>query len=117
MKALLLLLMVATAGCTGHHNSEDFDIEKINYAASKMIALNLSNGAIEAQWWPVDIVVLKPTAATKTQQGIYIQLQSFFSQESGLFFPTDAGRFQSQMTNDPSFNKLSESVYSYHIKG
>ena len=117
MKALLLLLVIAITGCTGHHSSEELDMEKIHYAATELIALNLSNGPIEAQWWPVDIVALKPTAARKTQQGIYIQLRSFFSEESGLFFPADVGQFQSEMTNNPSFNKLSESVYSYHIKG
>jgi len=117
MKAFLLLMAIAFTGCIDHHSTNEFDIQKISLAATELIELNLSNGPIEAQWWPVSIVALKPTAARKTQQGIYIQLRSFLSEESGLFFPAYTDQFGLEVTNDPSFSRLSQSIYSYHIKG
>jgi hypothetical protein len=116
MKALLLILIVAIAGCTGDHSEDQFDLEKVNRAAAELIELNLSNGPVEAQWWSIDLVALRPKAVRKTEQGIFIQLKGMFSAQSGLFIATDNEQFLSSSSSDPRFKKLTNTLYSYHFE-
>jgi len=72
---------------------------------------------IEKQWWPSEIKELNPESIMKSDKGIYIRLDSFFVEESGLFFPAPGTTIETGVHADPAYKLLSDGIYSYHVTG
>jgi len=114
--AIVVLLFILSA-CTGHHDADDFDLVKLKEAAEQLFNAPENGNRIENQWWPAEIKDLKPEAIMKSEKGIYIKLDSFFVEESGLFIPSPGTTFEPGAHSDPSYVLLGEGIYSYYVTG
>ena len=121
MRAIRFLFVVFVAACAGHHDAAEFDLEKISEISEVLLEFTTEHGQVEVQWWPKEIAELKPKEIRSTEEGIYIELRSFFGEESGLFIPASkTGLDQTDPSvdsTDPSYRPLYNNIYSYHIKG
>jgi len=102
---------------TGHYDVNDFDLVKIKNGTSQLADLQAKIGRIEKQWWPPEITELNPDSVTKTENGIYIELDSFFVEKSGLFIPASGINIDPGAHQDPSYKLLDQGIYSYHATG
>ena len=85
--------------------------------AEKLFNAPENGNRIENQWWPAEIKDLKPEAIMKNEKGIYIKLDSFFVEESGLFIPSPGTTIEPGAHSDPSYVLLGEGIYSYYVTG
>jgi hypothetical protein len=60
---------------------------------------------------------LHPESVIKNEKGIYIRLDSFFVEESGLFIPLPGTVIGPDVHSDPGYRLLGVGIYSYHITG
>lgn len=116
MKLLVLMLSAVLLACTGHYEHDEFDLVKLKEDSITLFEAVPVDGKISAQWWPLGIVKLKAKNIRKEQHGIYIMLDAFLGEESGLFIPSANGEFTDNSNNDPSYILLGDDIYSYHIK-
>ncbi|WP_444930280.1 hypothetical protein ACJJIF_21460 [Microbulbifer sp. SSSA002] len=117
LRLLALALVSVVASCTCHSNEDDFDVEKLCSISSEFLNLGEEVGLLGAQWWPKEIVELNSKEIRKTKKGVYIQIRSWFSEESGLYIPVADAKVEIDDSSDPSYRQLCENVYSCHIKG
>jgi hypothetical protein len=76
-----------------------------------------ANGSLDPQFWPQVVSELQPESVRLVSEGIYIQTSSFFVESSGIFVPCHPGEFTFNGRVDPSFRRLSETVFRYDITG
>ena len=113
----LVSVVFILSACTGHQDPNDFDLVKLKGAATQLFAAPTSESHIEKKWWPSAIKELNPEAIMKSEKGIYIRLDSFFVEESGLFLPLPGTTIEPGVSSDPSYRSLGEGIYSYHVSG
>lgn len=116
MKLLVLMLSAILVACTGHYEHDEFDLVKLKEDSVTLFEAVPVDGKISAQWWPSGIVKLKAKEMRKELDGIYITLDAFFGEESGLFIPSANGGFKYSPKSDPGYVLLGHGIYSYHIK-
>jgi len=118
MKALLLFFIASLTSCTSHYESDSFDIDSVNQA---FIELKLVSTAYEYRVpkseWPPCLKDIEAKEVHIGKQGIFIELDRFFVDESGLYSPFDNESKKVSKGEDPEFKYLAKSVYSYHRKG
>ncbi len=100
-------------GCVGHHDPSDFDLIALGKASVELS--KIEDGFIPKEKWPGAVLALKPEGILKDGTGIYIKLNSFMAEESGVFFPV--GVVKEGAGNDPSYKLIGSNIYSYYIKG
>ncbi len=110
-----LLLMLCA--CTEHQDADDFDLVKLKGVAGELFEAPTNGNRIEKQWWPAEIVELQPKSIIRGERGIYIKLDSFFVEESGLFIPSPGTTIAPGTHQDPSYLLLDSGIYSYHVTG
>lgn len=116
MKLLVLILSIVLVACTDHYENDEFDLAKLKESSATLFDAVPVDGKISAQWWPAVVVQLKPKEVRKNEDGIYIVLDAFFSQESGLFVPSANGDFTGSLKDNSDYIFLSHGMYSYHVK-
>ena len=116
MKLLVLILSFTLVACTGHYDNDEFDLVKLKEGSVTLFEAVPVDGKISAQWWPSEILKIKPKEIRKEEDGIYIMLDAFFAEESGLFMPSANGEFKRSSSDNPDYVLLSQDIYSYHIK-
>ena len=112
----LLLILYSCTG-TGHYDTADFDLVTLNRAVAKLYTLPTSGVQIEEQWWPAEIAGLKPNSVSMSNIGIYIEIDSFFVERSGLFIPPPGSKIEIGDHYDPSYRLMGNGNYSYHATG
>ena len=118
MRAItLVFLLFSLNACSGHQDADDFDLVKLEGVAGRLFEATANGNRIEKQWWPAAIKALNPESVFKGEKGIYIKLDSFFVEESGLFIPSPGTRIEPGVHSDPGYVLLGEGIYSYHITG
>ena len=105
------------ASCPGHYEPSDFDLNAIEKAGSSLQLIETEEYLIDKELWPNAIKSLNPESVYKNEYGIYIKLDSFFVEESGIYFPQKGINVKTGNGYDPSYKKLNGNVYSYYIKG
>jgi hypothetical protein len=113
----LIILLLILSACTGHHDADDYDLVKLKVAAGHLFDAPTNGKRIEKQWWPSDITVLNPESILVGEKGIYIKLDSFFVEESGLFIPWPGTKIEPGVHADPSYLLLGDGIYSYYVAG
>jgi len=88
MKNIIPIFCIFVAACTGN-SDQDVNVKGVESIASKLFIINQTSGDISEQWWPPELIELNPKSVYKTDKGIYIKLNSFFTEESGLYVPAD----------------------------
>lgn len=112
-----VLLILCSCTGTGHYDAEDFELVKLKSAAPKLFTLPTQGSRIEQRWWPPAIAELKPISVRMSEFGIYIELDSFFVEQSGLFIPAPGITIDTGAHHDPSYRLLGDGIYSYHATG
>ena len=112
----MLISSFFLSSCVDHYQAEEFDLGKLKNDSAIIFQANSVDGKISAQWWTPDIVKLRPKEIRSEKSGIYIKLDSFFSQESGLFIPFPNKEFKNNVNGKTSYILLDNDIYSYHIK-
>lgn len=110
---LIVLLSFIIVGCVGHHESSKLDLVAIEISANKLEHMKI--GLIPESNWPIPIRELSPENIVKKNDGIYISLDSFWVEESGLFIPANGKKIT--QGSDPSYKLLGGNIYSYYIRG
>jgi len=113
----LIFLLFILSACTGHHDADDYDLVKLKVASGQLFDAPTNGKRIEKQWWPSDITELNPESIIKSEKGIYIKLDSFFVEESGLFIPSPGTKIEPGAHADPSYLLLGDGIYSYYVTG
>ncbi len=113
----LIFLLFILSACTGHHDADNFELVKLKMAAAQLFDAPPNGNRIEKQWWPSDIAALNPESIIKIDEGIYIKLDSFFVEESGLFIPTPGTTIEPGVHVDPGYLLLGDGIYSYYVTG
>ena len=118
MKPITLGFVLFILGaCTGHHDASEFDLVKLKGAVEPLFHAPTKGNRIEHQWWPPEIKELNPESIMKSEKGIYIKLDSFFVEESGLFIPSPGATIEPGVHSDPGYVLLGEGIYSYLVTG
>jgi hypothetical protein len=76
-----------------------------------------SAGPVSPVNWPESLRLQKPQSVWVKADGLYIATSSFMASEWGIFVPCKPEQFKATPGTDPSFEKLGESAYSYHLAG
>ena len=116
----IIVLLGVLTGCVNDYSENQFDIVKFESAATKYLSSLEESGSlhgVELSDFPVQIANLSPERVYLTDRGLYIQLDSFFVQESGLFIPNEPMDSSLEESLDPKYTRLSGSVFSYIISG
>lgn len=116
IKAIAIFFSVLLVACTGHYEASEFDLDRLNETVPRMFEQVLVEGNVEAQWWPPVVVALNPSEVRMDAKGIYIVLDSFISQESGLFVAAKGFQPNTAEGASASYRLLGENIYSYHFK-
>lgn len=115
-KILILILSIVLSSCVDDYKAADFDLAKLKEDSAILFQANSVDGKISAQWWTPDIVKLKPKEIRSEKAGVYIKLDSFFAEESGLFIPSADEEFKTIDGGKTSYILLGQNIYSYHSK-
>lgn len=113
----LVFLVFVLSACSGHQNANDFDLARLKGAVEQLFAAPTNGNHIEKKWWPSAIKELNPESIMKNEKGIYIRLDSFFVEASGLFVPFPGIAIELGVYSDPSYKLLGEGIYSYYVTG
>jgi len=106
------------SGCTEHYESSEFDLKLIQKAFNELKLISKDyEQSIPKSKWPSYLQVIDAKSVHFNERGIFIELEHFFVEESGLYSPFDTGSDASQIGKDPEIIRLTKSVYSYNIKG
>ncbi len=117
MKLRILLFAFILSACTGHYDVGKFDLVKADEAMLDLKKKSAKyKGQIPKDQWPEYITAIGANRVFITKEGIYIELDRFFVDESGLFSPYDKA-FTADTTEDPAYLHLGGQLYSYHRKG
>lgn len=117
---LLIAITLFLTGCVKDYAKTPFNFEDINNAAAKVLSseeVNADGYAVQILIVPEQIEALDPQTVYVTNEGLFIQLDSFFVSESGLFIPNKHMDSVLLKSADPKYTRLSENVYSYVISG
>ena len=114
---VLIILMLSACTGTGHYDAEKFDLINLKIAVEQLFELQVDGNNIEEKWWPPAIVELKPESVRRNENGIYIELDSFYVERSGLFIPSPGVQVETGGHYDPGYKLLGNGVYSYHATG
>lgn len=116
----LFAVVVLLCGCVQDYAEKQFNFAEIENAAANVLSSNqvvTKEYAVHLLKIPVQIEALNPEFVYVTDQGLYIQLDSFFVATSGLFIPNQPIDNALLQSSDPKYTRLSDNVYSYIIKG
>ena len=75
------------------------------------------NSPVSPVDWTQSMRDLSPESVWVRDAGLYIQTDSLFVQEWGVFVPCKPQQFRPTAHTDPSFQELGNGVFSYHIAG
>ncbi|MEN8174028.1 MAG: hypothetical protein ABFS03_14250 [Chloroflexota bacterium] len=115
--AAIILLLFVLGACTNHYDADDFDLVKLNRAVVQLFDLPINGSRIEKKWWPSEIAELNPESVRKNENGIYIELDSFFVEERGLFIPAPGTKVETDTHQEPFYRLIGNGIYSYHVTG
>ena len=76
-----------------------------------------SPGPVSPMHWPESVRLQQPQSVWVKADGLYVATSSFMESEWGIFVPCKPEQFRATPGTDPSFEKLGESAYSYHLAG
>ncbi|THB71587.1 MAG: hypothetical protein D6B28_07140 [Gammaproteobacteria bacterium] len=100
--------------CPGHYEPSDFDLNALEKAGPTLLLIKTDGSLQDKELWPDAVKDLKPKSVYKTERGVYIMLDSFYVEESGIFFPVDGFETDNGLGEDQTYIKLINNVYSYY---
>lgn len=76
-----------------------------------------SDVRLEPKEWPSSIQQLAPAQVHVRPEGLYLMFRRRFVQEWGVFILRSSSDFTPQEGTDPSFKRVKDRLYRYHIAG
>ncbi|WP_444933196.1 hypothetical protein [Microbulbifer sp. JTAC008] len=116
-KSLILLCMFFITGCIQQPELSEKQLVLIRAEAEELLLLSPNPKFYIDYSGQSNIKKLKPERVYVTKDGLYIELHSSFSTETGLFVPRDGVNIDTGEGLDPAYRELKNKVYSYEIKG
>ena len=110
----LILIFIITS-CSSGYVPNTNETKKIYNEATKL--LNRNKGIINKNKWPAIFTKINASSVIAQKHGLYIQTNSSFVEETGLFIPTKSFKVKTGTEYDPSYTEISNGVYKYRIKG
>ena len=116
-KTLTLLLIVLLSGCVKHHDLDDFELTDLTTASEELkLITEGSSGVIEISMCPEYFKEINAISIRRDSFGIYINLDTSFVQESGLYIHLNGDKPE-KSGSDPNYKYLQDNIYSYVING
>ena len=118
MKLLLIIAFsILCLACSSEPELESAQLDSIRAEASELLAsLPTPSFDIDISRKPT-ISALSPKSVYITNDGLYIQLDSGFSAENGLFIPREGKSVNTGTGLDPEYMHIDKQVYRYQIEG
>lgn len=116
----LLAIVPLLTGCVKDYSEFQFNSTEVEIAAARVLLSHEVNTIVYATQLsniPKEIAELNPESVYLTDLGLYIQLDSFFVEESGLFIPIRSMDSSELESSDPRYKRLSGNIFSYIISG
>ena len=116
MKYILsLILIFIITSCSSEYEPTVNETKEIYNEATKILSENKS--IINKNKWPAIFNKINANTIIIKNHGLYIQLNESFTEEIGLFVPTETFKVKVGPEYDPSYKEISNGVYKYRIKG
>lgn len=113
IRALLLVTAgLLSAGCTP--SVSETEAQALSSAASGLMANPVGHIAPP---WPSAVASFGPSEVYRRPEGVYIRTWGYFVEEGGVFILDPDSSFAPSRGTDPSFEPVSGSVFTYHIRG
>ncbi|WP_394224475.1 hypothetical protein [Alteromonas gracilis] len=116
----ILAIVPLLTGCVKDYSEFQFNSKEIEIAAAHVLSSHEVNTIVygtQLSNIPKEIAELNPESVYLTELGLYIQLDSFFVEESGLFIPIKSMDSLELEGSDPRYTRLSGNVFSYITSG
>ena len=112
-------LLFALTACSGEQTLDQATLRALVAESSELLKTELAGRDIPENRWPKTIKALKPLSVRQRAEpdGLYINVSTFFVQESGYFVPRDRAFAPPSDIAEPSLRHLREGVYWYHFAG
>jgi hypothetical protein len=102
-------------GCTP--SLSESQAQAIARDAPTLIANHRAISIIEPSEWPASITALNPEGVFVSIDGLYIVTMTFLASQWGVFVPCNPSTFSPSAGVDPSFTRITEGVYAFHVSG
>jgi len=116
----IFLIMTLSILCLACSNEPEFDSAQLSSIEAEANELLLS---LPSQSFEIDvsrapsISELSPKSVYITDEGLYIQLNTGFSSENGLFILRNGRSVDTEAGSDPEYKHIDKHVYHYKIEG
>jgi hypothetical protein len=113
-----LVAILALAGCTPSPPSTQTAV-KLAQDAAPLMSLCHTEQSIDASKWPPSFAPSGVKSAYIGLNGLYLETDRVYVQESGVFVPCDSKTFapESVTGEDPAYVKVQDGVFTYYIAG
>ena len=114
----ICLILFIVISCTSIPDLSDEQKEKVYGKAVEILSVTpVEELFLSRVTWPKELNFITPKKVYMLDNGLYIQLHSFFVTESGLFVPRKGIKVTSGV--DPKYLKISPhlELYFYEIEG
>jgi hypothetical protein len=113
--AVVLVAALVLPGCTPEITASE--AAAITRDAAALFGEGCSSREIAPTNWPSSIAALEPDSVSMRAGGLFIATTRLFVEEWGLFLPCDAAAFNPAAGSDPTYTKVSDALYLYHVAG
>ena len=118
LEGAALVASLALVGCTPSPPSTQTAV-KLARDAAPLMSLCPTRQSIDASKWPPSFAPSGVKSAYIGHNGLYLETDRFYVQESGVFLPCDSTKFapESVTGEDPAYVKVQDGVFTYYIAG
>ena len=113
-----LVASMALLGCTPSPPSTQTAV-KLAREAAPLMSLCRTRQSIHASKWPPSLAASGVRSAYIGHNGLYLETDRVYVQESGVFVPCDPTKFAAESVTgvDPAYVKVQDGVFTYYIAG
>ncbi len=127
MRLTTRIAICAASACLFACSERDDAMRHIDKIGAERLVTSVQNLSVRArasrpellpeEAWPEPIRGFSPEHVLIEEQGVFIQLDSFFATGEGVFVLFKGKPEPLERAGDPSFEPMAERIYWYEIKG
>ena len=114
---LIAIIPFILVSCIGNVEGSKYNLASVETEANTLLNNNTEFRILNKNDWPSYLTEIGATSIVVNEEGVYVELHSFFVLESGLFIPRFGVQVIKGVSQDPSYKKISKNVYSYYVQG
>jgi hypothetical protein len=118
LKGASLFASMALVGCSPSPPSTQTAV-KLAREAAPLMSFCPTRQSIDASKWPPSFATSGVKSAYIGYNGLYLETDRVYVQESGVFVPCDSTKFAPELVTgeDPAYVKVQDGVFTYYIAG